>query len=72
MADTKLTPQQVADLRRKAGKYNRLTDEVDKTRGELDGLVSGARGSGGTFREIASICGRSVAWVQGSVERSKR
>jgi hypothetical protein len=73
MADTK-TPsskQITASLKRLAAKYNARTDEVDQLRAELDALVYQAREAGSTFREIATLADRSVAWVQGSLERTK-
>jgi hypothetical protein len=74
MADTKptLPPKQANALKRLAGKYNTRTAEADQLRSELDALVLEARNTpGGTFRAIADLADRSVAWVQGSLERSK-
>lgn len=68
---TSLTPKQANDLKRLAGKYNRQTNEVDATREELDVVVAKARAAGGTFREIATLADRSVAWVQGSLQRTE-
>lgn len=65
-------PKQVAaTLKRQASKYNARTAEVSRLRAELDEAVAAAREGGGTFREIAALAERSVAWVQGSLERSK-
>lgn len=58
-------------LKRLAAKYNARTREADELRVQLDDLVLDARDNNGTFREIATLAGRSVAWVQGSLERSK-
>lgn len=73
MAATKssLTAQQSTALKRLAGKYNTRTAEADQLRKELDALVLGAREAGVTFREIATWANRSVAWVQGSLQRSQ-
>jgi hypothetical protein len=73
MTDTKpnLPPKQATALKRLAAKYNTRTSEADQLRAELDVLVLEARASNGTFREIATLADRSVAWVQGSLERSK-
>lgn len=69
---TNLSPKEANALRRLADKYNRLTNEADEVRTQLDGLVFAARDSGGTFREIAALATRSVAWVQGSLERTEK
>lgn len=66
-----LSSQQTAALKRLASKYNTKTAEADALRSQLDGLVLAAKNSGGTFREIATIANRSVAWVQGSLQRSQ-
>lgn len=66
-----LSVQQSGALKRLASKYNTRTSEADDLRVQLDELVAAARESGGTFREIAALAGRSVAWVQGSLERTK-
>ena len=66
-----LPTQQASALQRLASKYNTRTAEADDLRVQLDSLVVDAREAGGTFREIASLANRSVAWVQGSLERSK-
>lgn len=74
MAETKPTlPAAKANaIKRVAAKYNKATGEADRLREELDELVLEARGiPGGTFRVIASLADRSVAWVQGSLERSQ-
>ncbi len=65
-----LPPKQARSLKQLAAKYNKVTDEADMLRSKLDVLVVDARESGGTFREIATLADRSVAWVQGSLERS--
>lgn len=67
---TPLSPKRAAALERLAAKYNKKTNEVDALRAELDVAVREARGEGGTFREIAALANRSVAWVQGSLQRS--
>ncbi len=55
-----------------ANKYNTKMAEADTLRAQLDAVVLDARvNEGGTFREIAALASRSVAWVQGSLERSK-
>jgi len=74
MADTKsnLTAKQARTLKVLAGKYNTKTAEADALRSQLDVLVFEARNEGGKFREIANIADRSVAWVQGSLERTKK
>lgn len=66
-----LPAKQANDLKKLAAKYNARTSEVDTLRVQLDGLVLSARESGGTFREIAALADRSVAWVQGSLQRSQ-
>lgn len=66
-----LSSKQANELKRLASKYNARTDEVDNLRVQLDDLVLAARDSGGTFREIAALANRSVAWVQGSLQRSQ-
>lgn len=67
---SKITPRDATALKRLAAKYNARMAEADNLREQLDAQVVVARGSGGTFREIATLAGRSVAWVQGSLERS--
>lgn len=70
--ETKTLPaKQAAELKRLAAKYNARTEEAGNIRAELDELVLQARESGGTFREIATLANRSVAWVQGSLQRTK-
>lgn len=69
---SKLAAKDATQLKRLAGKYNTRTAEADDLRIQLDVLVAEARAAGGTFREIATLADRSVAWVQGSLERSKR
>lgn len=73
MAQTKsgLSPQKATAIKRLAAKYNARTKEADELRVQLDGLVLDARDDDGTFREIAALANRSVAWVQGSLERSR-
>lgn len=71
-SESNLSPKQASDLKKLATKYNTKTSEVDALRAQLDDQVLAARDSGGTFREIASLAARSVAWVQGSLERSNR
>lgn len=73
MADSKsgLSTQQVGAIKRLASKYNTRTSEADDLRVQLDALVVEAREAGGTFREIAALANRSVAWVQGSLQRSQ-
>lgn len=66
-----LPSQQASALKRLAAKYNSRTREADELRVQLDDLVLAARSSGGTFREIATLADRSVAWVQGSLQRSE-
>lgn len=69
---TSLPPKQATALKRLAEKYNKKTEEVDALRAELDAVVAQARTEGGgTFREIATLANRSVAWVQGSLQRSQ-
>jgi hypothetical protein len=68
---TGLPSQQANALKRKAEKYNKRTAEVDALREEVDDAVFEARKAGGTFREIAALANRSVAWVQGSLQRSQ-
>lgn len=68
---TTLPAPQARAIKTLAGKYNTRTAEADDLRVQLDALVLAARVAGGTFREIASLANRSVAWVQGSLERSK-
>lgn len=60
------------DVKRIASKYNTRTAEADDLRVQLDAAVLAARESGVTFREIASLASRSIAWVQGSLERSRK
>lgn len=71
-AKSKLASKDATALKRLAGKYNTRTAEADLLRKQLDALVASARAAGGTFREIAILADRSVAWVQGSLERSKK
>lgn len=73
MAESKsnLPPKQALALKRLAAKYNSRTREADALRADLDELVLEARNSDGTFREIATLADRSVAWVQGSLQRSQ-
>lgn len=75
MADTKaktgLPRKQAAEFKSLASKYNTYMSKADELRASLDELVLQARNAGGTFREIAALADRSVAWVQGSLERSK-
>jgi CHASE3 domain sensor protein len=68
---TSLPPKQATALSKLAEKYNKKTSEADALRAELDVAVAEARANKGTFREIATLANRSVAWVQGSLERSK-
>lgn len=70
-ATSKLPARDATTLRRLANKYNTRMAEADSLREQLDALVVSARAAGGTFREIAALADRSVAWVQGSLERSK-
>lgn len=70
-SESNLTAKQANDLKKLAAKYNSRTKEVDDLRVQLDALVLDARNSHGTFREIAALAGRSVAWVQGSLGRSQ-
>lgn len=70
-SESSLPAKQANDLKRLATKYNSRTSEVDDLRVQLDSLVLDARNSGGTFREIAALAERSVAWVQGSLQRSQ-
>lgn len=74
MAATKssLSPQKARALKNLANKYNTRTAEADDLRVQLDALVAEARDEGETFRSIATIASRSVAWVQGSLERSSK
>lgn len=73
MAGSKSTlpPKQATELKRLAAKYNSRTREADELRVQVDEKVLEARDSGGTFREIATLADRSVAWVQGSLQRSQ-
>jgi CHASE3 domain sensor protein len=66
-----LPAKQANALKQWADKYNKQTNEVDTTREKLDKVVLDARNAGGTFREIAALANRSVAWVQGSLQRSQ-
>lgn len=66
-----LPSQQATALKRLAAKYNTRMAEADDLRAQLDLLVLAARESNGTFREIAALANRSVAWVQGSLQRSQ-
>ena len=70
MAST-LTTKKAGELKRLASKYNTRTAEADDLRVQLDAVVKEAREEGGTFRQIADIANRSVAWVQGSLVRSQ-
>ena len=74
MAENKstLTAKQAGDVRRIASKYNKRCSEADDLRAQLDAAVLAARESDGKFREIAALANRSVAWVQGSLERSRK
>lgn len=69
---SKLPAKDATALKRLAGKYNTRTAEADAYRAQLDALVAEAKGKGATFREIATLADRSVAWVQGSLERTKK
>lgn len=66
-----LPTKQANAVKRLADRYNTRTTEVDSLREELDKVVLDAREAGGTFREIAALANRSVAWVQGSLQRSQ-
>ena len=68
---TGLSTQQAGAIKRLASKYNTRTSEADDLRLQLDAVVLEARTAGGTFREIAALANRSVAWVQGSLQRSQ-
>jgi hypothetical protein len=70
-SESSLPTKQANDLKRLATKYNARTSEVDDLRIKLDEEVVAARDAGGTFREIAALANRSVAWVQGSLQRSQ-
>jgi hypothetical protein len=70
--ESKLPPKDALALKRLAGKYNTRMAEADSLRTQVDAAVAVARNEGGTFREIAALANRSVAWVQGSLERTKR
>lgn len=70
-SESSLPAKQANELKKLANKYNARTSEVDSLRVQLDSLVLDARASGGTFREIAALADRSVAWVQGSLQRSQ-
>lgn len=65
-----LSAKEANALRRLADRYNATTAKADELRVQLDAMVLATRESGGTFREIASLASRSVAWVQGSLQRS--
>lgn len=72
MAASKIPSKDATALKRVAGKYNTRMAEADGLRPQVDAAVKVARDHGGTFREIAALADRSVAWVQGSLERSKK
>ena len=65
-----IPPKTATALKRVAAKYNARTREADELRADLDVLVEEAKETG-TFREIAALANRSVAWVQGSLQRSQ-
>jgi hypothetical protein len=69
--ESRISQRDATALKRLAGRYNTRMAEADDLRLQLDELVAIAKESGGTFREIAALADRSVAWVQGSLERSK-
>ncbi len=69
---SKIPSKDATALKRLAGKYNLRMAEADDLRPQLDALVAAAKEAGGTFREIAALAERSVAWVQGSLERTKK
>lgn len=69
---SKLSAKDATELKRVAAKYNARMSEADDLRSQLDVLVANAKASGGTFREIAALASRSVAWVQGSLERTRK
>lgn len=71
LTKSNLSTQQAGAIKRLASKYNTRTSEADDLRVQLDSLVVDARAAGGTFREIAALANRSVAWVQGSLQRSQ-
>lgn len=68
---SRLSDKQANALKRKVAKYNTRTAEVEALRPEVDAAVREAIESGGTFREVAEISDRSIAWVQGSLQRSQ-
>jgi hypothetical protein len=70
-SNSSLPAQKAAALKRLAVKYNSCTQKADELRVQLDAVVQEAKDSGGTFREIATLAERSVAWVQGSLQRSQ-
>ena len=66
-----ISPKQARLLKNLASRYNTKTAEADQLREQLDAVVLDARNNA-TFREIAAISNRSVAWVQGSLARSEK
>lgn len=52
-----------------ASKIDGLKAEVSTSQKELDGVVLDAKENGAKYREIASAAGRSVAWVQATLNR---
>lgn len=67
--------QKTSALRKVATSAARLDAVIAKeqeSRDALDVLVTEARSLGVTYREIATNAGRSVAWVQNSLERTAK
>lgn len=63
--------QLMTRLGRRFEKYKKLQAEAKAMRPELDAMIQDALAAGATYRDVAAVCGRSLAWVQGSVARSK-
>lgn len=67
MADN--NEQKLKKVTEKATQIDKLKDNVKSLQGDLDTAVLDAKTSGAKYREIAASAGRSVAWVQATLNR---
>lgn len=75
MGDDKKPKTLTPTMKALASTYGKYTDSRSKTwglRDEVDDLIVKARAEGVTFRQITALTGRSIAWVQGAVERAAK
>jgi DNA-directed RNA polymerase specialized sigma24 family protein len=61
--------QKLKKVTEKASQIDALKKNVKSLQGDLDTAVLDAKTSGAKYREIATSAGRSVAWVQATLNR---